>query len=128
MKIAIGKTYHLSASHQLKYLPDGHPCARLHGHNYEITVVVSGQIGDENFVIDYHQIDRIFGDKVMGWFDHQHLNDVLNSPNGGATTAELLCSILFRYAVEWFNSEAPLVAVQSITVKETGKTFATITA
>lgn len=30
----IAKGFHFSASHQLYRLPEEHPCARMHGHNY----------------------------------------------------------------------------------------------
>jgi len=127
MHIQIGKTYHLSASHQLKALPPEHPCSRLHGHNYEITIVVKGKINRFGFVIDYRLIDTIFGDRLMAAWDHRHLNDVLGSEDGVATTAELLVAHLCDQASRWFASDAPEVKIHSITVRETAKTFASVT-
>ena len=37
----ISKEFSFSASHRLLGLPDGHPCARLHGHNYRVEVELS---------------------------------------------------------------------------------------
>ena len=36
----ITKRFAFSASHIIGGLPNGHPCARLHGHNYEVEVVL----------------------------------------------------------------------------------------
>ena len=34
----ISKEFYFSAAHALFGLPDDHPCTRLHGHNYVVTV------------------------------------------------------------------------------------------
>ena len=39
----ITKEFHFSASHQLKDLPDDHPCARMHGHNYVVVIELAGE-------------------------------------------------------------------------------------
>ena len=36
----IAKRFAFSASHVIGGLPADHPCARLHGHNYEVEVVL----------------------------------------------------------------------------------------
>ncbi|HUM68046.1 MAG TPA: 6-carboxytetrahydropterin synthase, partial [Chloroflexota bacterium] len=36
----ISKQFHFSASHQLNGLPLEHQCARLHGHNYEVELIL----------------------------------------------------------------------------------------
>ena len=36
----IAKTFAFSASHIIGGLPAEHPCARLHGHNYEVMIVL----------------------------------------------------------------------------------------
>ncbi len=36
----IAKRFTFSASHVIGGLPEEHPCARLHGHNYEVEVVL----------------------------------------------------------------------------------------
>jgi 6-pyruvoyltetrahydropterin/6-carboxytetrahydropterin synthase len=38
----IGKRFSFSASHFIGGLPAEHPCARLHGHNYEVEVSLQG--------------------------------------------------------------------------------------
>lgn len=55
----IAKTFGFSASHQLDYLPEGHKCKRLHGHNYKVTLVLRAEQLDENhFVRDFGHLDR----------------------------------------------------------------------
>jgi len=115
----ISKEFHFSASHQLDHLPDGHQCARLHGHNYVIVVILESETLDHNsFVRDYGELDivKIF---IEAEWDHTHLNDYFdNHFDDGPrhTTAENIAYALY----EWlFHSIPELAAVQ---VKETPKT------
>ena len=88
----ITKDFHFSASHQLKGLPDGHPCARLHGHNFIVRVhLASRKLDPVGFVVDYGEL-ATFGQLLDERFDHQHLNDrVIFNP-----TAENLAAYLVR--------------------------------
>lgn len=43
----LSKEFHFSAAHRLEGLQEGHPCGRMHGHNYIIRVFL---IGEVNFV------------------------------------------------------------------------------
>jgi len=40
-------------------------CKRMHGHNYDLTVSVSGPVSDEGVVLWYEQVDEA----VMPWVD-----------------------------------------------------------
>ncbi|MDR1763205.1 MAG: 6-carboxytetrahydropterin synthase [Dysgonamonadaceae bacterium] len=108
----ISKQFSFSASHVLDMLPDGHPCARLHGHNYLITIYLRTEKLDcYNFVKDFHALQPVqdFIDKTL---DHRHLNDVLP----GHPTSENLA----RFIYERFKPELPeLFAVE---VSESPKT------
>jgi 6-pyruvoyltetrahydropterin/6-carboxytetrahydropterin synthase len=111
----ISKQFTFSASHQLDYLPAPHPCARLHGHNYTVEVVLRSPMLDEHdFVLDYNEL-RVFNDWLTATFDHRHLNDVLP----GRTTAENIA----RYLYKWVKERQPLVL--AVKVSETPKTWAT---
>jgi 6-pyruvoyltetrahydropterin/6-carboxytetrahydropterin synthase len=82
----IAKRFSFSASHQLTAAPEGHPCRRLHGHNYEVEVVCAAvDLDDRDMVVDYLELDPVkrFVDETV---DHRHLNDVLD----GEPTAERL--------------------------------------
>jgi 6-pyruvoyltetrahydropterin/6-carboxytetrahydropterin synthase len=77
MPYAIAKRFSFSASHELHGLPEGHKCSRLHGHNYEVEVVLSAEELDEHsFVLDYGEMS-CFGDFLRRTLDHRHLNDIL---------------------------------------------------
>lgn len=110
----IKKEFHFSASHQLDHLPDEHPCARLHGHNYIVEIELqSAKLDEDGFVLDYGDL-RPFKQLIDDRLDHRHLNDILNVP----TTAENLAYWLYEQAI-CFNW--PVTAVR---VSETPKTWA----
>ena len=72
----ISKEFHFSASHILNGLPEGHPCGRLHGHNYVIEVTLrSNELDDIRMVEDYGKLKDIkqFVDERI---DHRHLNEI----------------------------------------------------
>ena len=37
---SISKQFHFCASHIIEGVPEGHPCGRLHGHNYVVELVL----------------------------------------------------------------------------------------
>ena len=110
----IRKEFHFSASHQLNCRPETHPCSRVHGHNYVVTVeLCAKKLNDTGFIVDYRELDNIkkFIDDV---FDHQHLNDrVLYNP-----TAENMAKDFY----EFFHKLYPEVC--AVEVCETPKTSA----
>lgn len=111
----ISKQFHFSASHRLERLPPEHPCARLHGHNYVVEVVLQSETLDEcGFVVDYTDLG-VLGRYIDEHLDHRHLNDVLDVP----TTAEHLARHLFDFCRQHWPET---VAVR---VSETPKTWAT---
>jgi 6-pyruvoyltetrahydropterin/6-carboxytetrahydropterin synthase len=72
----IAKTFAFSASHIIGGLPPEHPCGRLHGHNYEVEVILQAAALDGvGFVRDYRELSALkeFLDATL---DHNHLNDV----------------------------------------------------
>jgi 6-pyruvoyltetrahydropterin/6-carboxytetrahydropterin synthase len=71
----ISKEFHFSASHLLAGLPKEHPCARLHGHNYVLTMYFRGKPNEVGFVIDYRDLEPVkkYVDEKL---DHRHLNSV----------------------------------------------------
>ena len=59
---SISKRFSFSASHQLGHLPEGHPCARLHGHNYDVEVEIQSPcLDDRGFCqVDYGELKTFF--------------------------------------------------------------------
>ncbi|MFU1476385.1 6-carboxytetrahydropterin synthase QueD [Roseovarius sp. C7] len=103
----ICKEFHFSASHQLTHLPEGHQCARLHGHNYVVAVELAAPALDANgFVRDYHELAALKS-YIDAEFDHRHLNDVLDEPS----TAETLARHFFDWcAARWAETTAVRVS------------------
>ena len=106
----ISKQFSFSASHVLDLLPENHPCSRLHGHNYIVTVHLKSKTLDEyGFVKDYKSLKTVkqFIDETL---DHRCLNDQLSVPPTSENIARFLYDqlkpgISELYAVE--VSETP---------------------
>ncbi|UXN03580.1 6-carboxytetrahydropterin synthase QueD [Bartonella sp. HY406] len=111
----ISKEFHFSASHQLTALPQSHPCARLHGHNYIVVIELAAEdLDDFGFVVDYREL--AFAKKIIDdEYDHRHLNDVLGHDR---VTAENLA----RHFYERFKPQCP--QINAVRVSETPKTWA----
>jgi 6-pyruvoyltetrahydropterin/6-carboxytetrahydropterin synthase len=111
----IAKRFAFSASHVIGGLPDDHPCARLHGHNYEVEVVLQSPVLDaRGFVRDFHEL-RALRDFINATLDHRHLNDVLGH---ACTTSEVLAQWLY----DWCRTRWPEVV--AVRVSETPETWA----
>lgn len=117
----IAKTFTAEASHQLGGLPEGHKCARLHGHSYTVEVVLaSQQVSSVGFVVDFADLTPV-GVYLQTYMDHHHLNDLVDQP-----TSELLAAHLYWWCTE--HLELPVgVYVEQVRVSETGKTWASFT-
>ena len=111
----IAKRFAFSASHIIGGLPADHPCGRLHGHNYEIEVILQAPVLDATgFVRDFHELAAL-RDFINEMLDHKHLNDVLGHDR---TTSEVISRWLYdRCKDRW----PEVVAVR---VSETPRTFA----
>jgi 6-pyruvoyltetrahydropterin/6-carboxytetrahydropterin synthase len=118
MSLRITKEFHFSASHRLDSLPEGHPCGRLHGHNYVVELELSADpedLTEAGFVRDYRDLDE-FKRWVDAEVDHRHLNDLL--PAGRNPSAENMAIWLYQ---RWCPRFPQLSAVR---VSETAKTWA----
>jgi 6-pyruvoyltetrahydropterin/6-carboxytetrahydropterin synthase len=91
----IGKRYRFAAAHHLATLPDGHKCARPHGHTYTVEVVlVAETLREPGFVTDFADL-RSFGAYIDQELDHTDLNEVFGFP----PTCELLAEHLYGWFV-----------------------------
>lgn len=111
----ITKEFHFSASHQLCEMPEDHPCARLHGHNYVVVVELSCETLDKyGFVVDFTELKplkRYIDDEL----DHRHLNEVFGHDQ---VTSELLANKIYSWCKQrWDETTA-------VRVSETPKTWA----
>ena len=71
------RTFRIHASRFLPNLDDNHICKRMHGHTFNITVYVNGEIDKKTgFVMDFYDIDTIFNKHIHSKVDHKVLNEV----------------------------------------------------
>ena len=110
----ITKEFEFCASHNLCDLEDGHPCMRVHGHNYKVIVELESEtLNKDGFVCDYRKFEPI--KKMLDeQFDHRHLNDFLPFQ----PSAENIAKHLFEIIIVTFPQ------LKAVTVSETPKTFA----
>jgi len=123
MPFRIGKTFRFEAAH---YLPnhDG-PCRTLHGHSYQLEVVIEGdqlimQGPKEGMLLDYADVKEVV-QPIVDRFDHaglvqEHLQVALPS------TAEVIAQRVYLWLD--YDLRASVVHLHSVRVKETESTFA----
>ena len=109
MTVELTKEYRFEAAHSLPRVPEGHKCARLHGHSYKIELEARGAVnGDSGWLVDFGVLDEAWA-AMHALFDHRCLNDVPGLEN---PTSENL-------AVYIWNQLRPRVpALSAITVWE----------
>ncbi len=107
----ISKEFSFSAAHSLFGLADSHPCTRLHGHNYVVTIHLRSQeLNHNGFVRDYNELNLV-KDYIDNTLDHRNLNDILAPLNSSAENIAKMLYDVFKphfpelYAVE--VSETP---------------------
>ncbi|RLK61357.1 6-carboxytetrahydropterin synthase QueD [Actinokineospora cianjurensis] len=105
----IFREFTFEAAHRLPNVPEGHKCARLHGHSYRVEVAVSGPVDPvAGWVMDFGDLKAAVR-PVIAELDHYYLNDVAGLEN---PTSEVLAEWLW----ERLRATLPLSA---ITVRET---------
>jgi len=110
----ISKQFSFSASHVLSGLAPDHPCTRIHGHNYVITVhLKSKNLNEAGFVKDYRELQYI-KEYIDNNLDHRHLNDILDFNPSAENIA--------KYLFDLFKNELP--ELYAVEVSETPKTTA----
>ena len=116
----------ISTGHRIRH-HDG-KCSHPHGHNYEITVGITGQLTDEGWVVDKGEVTDIVeewdhrflleaGDPLVEAFEASGDGDavvVLDHP----PTAEVMSVVLEQRLLEALPDTVSDVAVQ---VRETGQ-------
>lgn len=72
----IYKKFTFEAAHLLPNVPEGHKCKRLHGHSFEVTLFVSGSVGEKTgWVADFADVKAAFK-PYYARLDHNYLNDI----------------------------------------------------
>ena len=72
----IFKVFQIEAAHRLPHVPEGHKCARVHGHSFQIEVHVEGPVDPAfGWVMDFADVKTAF-QPLFDALDHHYLNDV----------------------------------------------------
>lgn len=106
----IFKIFTIEAAHRLPNVPEGHKCARLHGHSFRIELRVSGELDPHTgWVMDFADIKAAF-DPIYRQLDHHYLNDVPGLDN---PTSEHLAAWI------WEQLKPALPLLSEVVVHET---------
>jgi len=72
----IFKEFTFEAAHRLPYVPEGHKCARLHGHSFKVEVHVGGDVDPTTgWIMDFGDIKAAFT-LLDAQLDHRYLNEI----------------------------------------------------
>jgi 6-pyruvoyltetrahydropterin/6-carboxytetrahydropterin synthase len=106
----IFKVFRLEAAHRLPHVPEGHKCARLHGHSFRIEIHVSGELDPHlGWVMDFADLKAAF-QPLYDQLDHHYLNDIEGLEN---PTSEMLARWI------WQRLKPRLPLLSSVVVHET---------
>lgn len=98
------------SAHRLPHVPDGHKCARLHGHSFRVQVHVAGPLDEHlGWVADFGDV-RAACEPVRTALDHRYLNELDGLEN---PTSEVLA----RWIHERLVDAVP--GLSAVTVRET---------
>ncbi len=91
-------------------VPEGHKCARLHGHSFHVRITLSGAVGDESgWVMDFAELKQHFT-PLHEQLDHRYLNDIPGLEN---PTSENIA----RWIWERLAEELPQIS--AVEIRET---------
>lgn len=108
--VEIYREFSFEAAHHLPNVPEGHKCARLHGHSYKVEVHVLGPVGDQSgWVQDFGEIKAVFK-PLEDRLDHYYLNEIEGLEN---PTSEVLAKWI------WDRLISELPNLSEIRVRET---------
>lgn len=81
MKMDLRRTFQFEAAHLLPHLPETHKCRRLHGHSFQVEIVVTGEVDPAfGWVMDYADVKAAFK-PLWERLDHYYLNEVKGLEN-----------------------------------------------
>jgi 6-pyruvoyltetrahydropterin/6-carboxytetrahydropterin synthase len=88
--------FRFEAAHRLPRVPEGHKCARLHGHSFRVELAVEGQVDPETgWLIDFAVLHDLWA-PIHERLDHRYLNEVPGLEN---PTSEVLARWIWEALV-----------------------------
>ena len=123
----VTKSFKFEAAHKLAH-HDG-KCAEIHGHSYELTVVLKSRDlqkpiltkdgyqpnPKENMMIDFGDISSIVKPLLTIFLDHKFLNETLQTDS---PTAEFIAKFCF----DKLKQRMPFPLLKAVKIKETDST------
>uniref|UniRef100_A0A7C3RLU7 6-carboxy-5,6,7,8-tetrahydropterin synthase n=1 Tax=Dictyoglomus thermophilum TaxID=14 RepID=A0A7C3RLU7_DICTH len=55
-------------------------CERLHGHTYELVIVLEGKPDEEGMIMDFVELKDIVKKEIIDVLDHRYINDIISQP------------------------------------------------
>lgn len=110
MNVRLVKEFRFEAAHRLPNVPEGHKCARIHGHSFKVEVSIRGPVNPvTGWFLDYDVVDRAWR-PIHDRLDHRYLNEIEGLEN---PTSEHLARWL------WERLLPVLPALERVSVWET---------
>jgi len=108
--VELKKEYRFEAAHHLPRVPQGHKCARVHGHSYRVELHARGPVDPQTgWLVDFAVLDDSWA-TLHSRFDHHNLNDVPGLENS-------TCENLAAYIWQMLRPRVPQLS--AVTVWET---------
>jgi 6-pyruvoyltetrahydropterin/6-carboxytetrahydropterin synthase len=74
--VSLWKEFRFEAAHRLPLMPEGHKCARLHGHSFVLEVHIEGPVDRQTgLLLDYADIKAALV-PLEDQLDHHYLNEI----------------------------------------------------
>jgi len=113
MNFELKQHFRLESARFLPNLAEGHPCRRVHGHSFRVTLRLVGPLQPElDWLRDYHQISELMRPLIQE-LDHHLLNEIPGLEN---PTSEVLCRWIYEKA------QSILPELKQVSISETEDT------
>ena len=104
------REFRFHAARHLPKLANEHICKQIHGHTFNLTVYVKGEVNYKTgFIMDFFDIDKIVEKKIIQIIDHKLLNDIKNLKN---PTSEILTKWI------WSNLKTQIPGLNKVILSE----------
>lgn len=104
------KNFSFDSAHFLPNVPDGHKCKEIHGHTYQLTIFIEGDVLErEGWIIDFNELKSAVA-PIIELIDHTLLNNMEGLEN---PTSELFAKWL------WTRIKRNLPSLSKLELKET---------
>jgi 6-pyruvoyltetrahydropterin/6-carboxytetrahydropterin synthase len=108
--VEIFKEYTFEAAHRLPNVPEGHKCARLHGHSFRVSVHIEAEVqANTGWVRDFADLSCAMA-PILARLDHYYLNDIEGLDN---PTSEVLAEWI------WDQLLGSLPELSQVVIRET---------